>query len=44
MIGAATLVPPMTYERPFIVNNTPVFGSANDAISGVIRLVPGSEF
>jgi hypothetical protein len=36
-IGAATLVPPITYNPPLIRNTTPVLGSARDATSGIER-------
>ena len=36
-IGAATLVPPITYKLPLIRNTTPVLGSAKQATSGIER-------
>jgi hypothetical protein len=43
MVGAATLVPPITIYCLFTIKRTPVFGSESDAISGVIRIVPDNE-
>ena len=36
-IGAATLVPPITYRLPLIRKTTPVLGSAREQTSGMER-------
>jgi hypothetical protein len=36
-MGAATLVPPITYKLLLILNTTPVLGSAREATSGIER-------
>lgn len=40
IVGAATLVPPITIDCPFTIKRTPVLGSESEAMSGVIRIVP----